>query len=63
MEKKTFNEWVTGFEERYTSEELAMFEEVWNTAVLIRKVNETYHNEENEWNMKWIFDVANRIGK
>jgi len=63
MEKKTFDEWMGSFCERYTSEQLAMFEEVWNTAILIKKVNEEYHSEENAWEMKWIFDVAQKVGK
>lgn len=61
--KKTFEEWISGFEERYTSQQIDMFRDVWNLSVQIREINDKYNDEENEWYMKWIHDVATEIGR
>lgn len=63
MSKKTFEEWISGFEERYTEEQLDMFKKVWNVSVQMKEVNDQYFKEENAWSMKWIHEVATKIGK
>lgn len=61
--KKTFDEWISGFEERYTPRQIAMFRDVWNTSVKIREIEAEYLDDETEWDMHWINEVATEIGK
>lgn len=60
---KTFDEWIKGFEERYTEEQLRYFRLVWDKTVLQKRVNREILTKDKAWEIKWITEVAYKIGK
>lgn len=63
MSKKTFEEWISGFEDRYTSEQIEMFKDVWDVSVRMRDVSEKHYTKDTSWHINWIHEVATEIGK
>lgn len=63
--KKTFEEWMDGSEDRYTPEQIDMFKACWEHTVNTRKLTEKLGDrlETQRWYIDWINSVAWELGK
>ncbi len=63
--KKTFEEWMDGSEDRYTQEQVDMFKACWEHTVNTRKLTEKLGSrlETERWYIDWINSVAWELGK
>ena len=61
----TFEEWIKGFEDRYTPEQLKMFKICWDHTVATKKVTHLLGSklETERWHIDWINSVAHRLGE
>ena len=70
--KKTFEEWIKGFEDRYTPEQIQMFKDTWDHALYLKEMDEKAHafavkyaqdKPDNIWYLNWIHNIAYKLGK
>lgn len=60
---QTFEEWIAGFEDRYSPEKLELFKACWEHTVNTKKLVEKFDIESNKWDVDWISYVAWELGK